>query len=58
VLISKTLHPRARAAIKEALRLDTQEAPQRDRDRRAKEAADAHATNEKARAANKAAFKP
>jgi hypothetical protein len=58
VLISKTLHPRARAAIKEALRLDTQEAPQRDLDRRANQAADAEAARQKARTANKAAFKP
>jgi hypothetical protein len=58
VLISKTLHPRARAAIKEALRLDTQEAPQRERDQRAKDVATARVANDKARVVNKAAFKP
>jgi hypothetical protein len=57
-LISKTLDARARAAIKEALRLDTQEAPQRDLDQRKKEVADAHVASQKARVVNKAAFKP
>lgn len=58
VLISKTLNPRARAAIKDALRLDTQEAPQRERDQRTKEVADARVASQKARVVNKAAFKP
>lgn len=58
VLISKALNPDARAAIKEALRLDTQEAPQRQRDQRTKEVADARAASQKARVVNKAAFKP
>jgi hypothetical protein len=58
VLASKTLGPRAQAAIKEALRLDTREAPERERVRRSKEAADVQVTSEKARVANKAAFKP
>jgi hypothetical protein len=58
VLISKTLNERARAAIKEALRLDRQEAPQRELDQRKKEAADARMAGEKARVVNKAAFKP
>jgi hypothetical protein len=58
VLTSKSLNPRARAAIKEALRLDTQEAPQRERDQRTKEVADARVASEKARVVNKAAFKP
>jgi hypothetical protein len=57
-LISKTLDARARAAIKEALRLDTQEAPQRERDQRTKEVADARVASEKARVVNKAAFRP
>jgi hypothetical protein len=58
VLSSKALNPRARAAIKEALRLDTQEAPQRERDQRTKEVADARVATQKARVVNKAAFKP
>jgi hypothetical protein len=58
VLVSKTLNPRARAAITEALRLDRQEAPQRELDQRAKEMADARIASQKARLVNKAAFKP
>jgi hypothetical protein len=58
VLISKTLNPRAGAAIKESLRLDTQEAPQREREQRTKEVADARDASQKARVVNKAAFKP
>lgn len=57
-LISKTLNPRARAAIKEALRLDVVEAPGRERDQRTKEVADARVASQKARVVNKAAFKP
>lgn len=58
VLTSKTLNTRARAAIKEALRLDTQEAPQRERDQQKKDVADARVASQKARVVNKAAFKP
>ena len=58
VLTSKTLNTRARAALKEALRLDTQEAPQRERDQRTKQVADARVASEKARVVNKAAFRP
>jgi hypothetical protein len=58
VLISKTLSARAGAAIKESLRLDTQEAPQREREQRTKDAAAARVASQKARAVNKAAFKP
>jgi hypothetical protein len=58
MLTSKTLDPRARGAIREALRLDTQEAPQRERDQRAKEAANARVAREKARVVNKAGFRP
>ena len=58
VLISTTLDARARAAIKEALRLNTQEAPQRDLDRRNTEIADARVASQKARVINKAAFRP
>ena len=58
VLISKQLSQQARTAIKEALRLDAQQAPQRELDRRTKELADARVAEEKARAKNKAAFRP
>jgi hypothetical protein len=58
VLVSKTLNPRARAAIKEALRLDTQEAPQRELDQHKKEVADASVAGQKARVLNKPAFRP
>jgi hypothetical protein len=58
VLISKSLNARARVAIREALRLDIQEAPQRERDLHTKKAADARAASQKARVVNKAAFKP
>ena len=58
VLISKTLNPLARAAIAEARRLDALEAPQRERDHRTQALAAAVATAEKARAVNKAAFRP
>jgi hypothetical protein len=58
VLISKTLNPLARAAITEARRLDTLDAPQRERDRRTQAAAAAAATTEKTRAVNKTAFRP
>jgi hypothetical protein len=57
-LISQTLSAAARAAIKEALRLDAQEAPQRELDRRQKNIADAAASGQKARVINKAAFHP
>jgi hypothetical protein len=42
----------------EAARLDERQAPQRERARQKKEAADAHAAREKARLANKATFIP
>ena len=58
VLISKTLNARASAAVKEAVRLDAVEAPQRELDQRKKNVADARAATVKARVANKAAFKP
>src|SRR6478672_1021150 len=56
-LTSKTLNGPARAAIKEAGRLDTKEAPQRALDQRTKTAADARVASEKARLTNKAAFR-
>jgi hypothetical protein len=58
VLTSKTLNGPALAAIKEAGRLDTKEAPQRDLDQRRKQTADARVASDKARVANKAAFRP
>ncbi len=58
VMISKTLSARARVAIKEAVRLDTQEAPQRELAQRNKEAEDSRAASQKARVANRAAFRP
>ena len=58
VLISKSLNGRALAAIKEARRLDTQEAPQRALDLRQKELVDAQAAGQKARVVNKPAFRP
>jgi hypothetical protein len=58
VLISKSLNGRALAAIREARRLDTQEAPQRALDLRQKEVVDARAAGQKARVVNKPAFRP
>jgi hypothetical protein len=58
VLISKRLDPLALVAIKEALRLEKQEAPQRELDQRRNKAAQAAVVIEKARIANKAAFRP
>ena len=58
VLSSKRLSALAASAIAQALRLDADEAPQRALDRRDKALADARVTEEKARAVNKAAFKP
>lgn len=58
VVISRSLHTQAQAAIAEALRLDVREAPQREMDQRTKAVADARTAQEKARVVNKAAFKP
>lgn len=58
VLISKALEARAGAAIKEAVQLDKQEAPQRELDRREKNITDARVASQKARVVNKAAFRP
>jgi hypothetical protein len=58
VLLSKPLTARANAAIKEAQRLDAREAPQRELERNKQAVADARVADEKARAANKAAFRP
>jgi hypothetical protein len=57
-LVSKPLAARARAAITEAIRLDTIEAPRREAERRKQNATDATAARDKVRIANKAAFRP
>jgi hypothetical protein len=58
VVFSKRLDALARLAVVEAVRRDEQEAPQREVDRQKKEAQETHATEEKARLANKANFHP
>jgi hypothetical protein len=58
LLISKALSARARGAIREAIRLDALEAPQREIEKRKQDVADARATRDKARTTNKAAFRP
>ena len=57
-LRSKPLAARADAAVTEALRLDAVEAPRRELDQRDKAEADARTADEKARANNRAAFRP
>jgi len=58
ILVSKPLSARARIAVREAIKLDAIEAPRREALEREKEAGDALAAHEKARSANKAAFRP
>jgi hypothetical protein len=58
MLTSKALSTRARSAIREAARLEIADAPRREVEQRKKEAANAAAARDKARAANKAAFRP
>jgi hypothetical protein len=58
ILISKSLSTQARSAIREAVRLDTIEAPRRESEQRKKEAGDASAARDKTRVTNKAAFRP
>jgi hypothetical protein len=58
VLISKPLGTRARNAMSEAGRLDALEGPGREAAQRKKDAGDAIAARDKARATNKAAFRP
>ncbi len=58
LVFSKRLDPLAQAAIVEAIRLDEQEAPQREADRQKKQAEEDHATQEKARQVSKVAFRP
>jgi hypothetical protein len=57
-LVSRSLDDLAEAAAIEAIRLDDSEAPAREADRLQTEIADARAAQEKARLANKAAFRP
>jgi hypothetical protein len=58
ILVSKSLVTPARAAIREATRLDAIEAPRREAEQRKKETVDASAARDKTRIANKAAFRP
>ena len=58
ILVSKSLNARARTAVREAVRLYAIEAPRREAEQRKKEAGDATAARDKARSANKAAFRP
>jgi hypothetical protein len=58
IVASPRLEALARTADVQALRLDDQEAPQRELERQKKEAADTHTSQEKARVVNKAAFRP
>ena len=58
VIYSKRLDALARAAIAESVRLDNQEAPQRETERQNKKAEENRARQEKARRANKAPFRP
>jgi hypothetical protein len=58
ILISKSLSARARTAIRDAVKLDAHEAPGREADQRMKEAGAAAVALDKARATNKAAFRP
>jgi hypothetical protein len=58
VVFSKRLDALARLAIVNSIRLDQQEAPQREVERQQKEAQENRATEEKARLANKTNFRP
>jgi len=58
LVISKRLDALAQAAIAEAVRLDEQEAPAREIERKKKQDADDRAEQEKARLANKHNFRP
>lgn len=58
VLTSKALSVRAKGAIADALKLDKQEAPQRELDARNQAVEDARVAKEKARTVNKPAFRP
>jgi hypothetical protein len=58
IVTSPRLEALARTAIAQAVRLDEQEAPQRELARQKQAADDTRASQEKARTANKAAFRP
>jgi len=58
VSFSKQLNDLAQAATVEAIRLDAQEAPQREADQRRQQADEVSAKQEKARLANKPSFRP
>jgi hypothetical protein len=58
LLFSKSLDALAQVAIVEAIRLNSQEAPQREIDRQKKQDDERRAAEEKARPANKAKFRP
>lgn len=58
VLYSKQLDAAARTATAEALRLDVQEAPQREAERQKKQDQEHRVKEENARLANKASFRP
>jgi len=58
IVTSVRLDALARTAAAQAVRLDEREAPQREIERRKKEADDTRASQAKARLANKAAFRP
>jgi hypothetical protein len=58
IVTSPELEAQANAAVAEALRLDEREAPQREIERRKKEANDTQASQEKARLTNKPTFRP
>ena len=58
LVFSKRLDPLAQAAIVESNRLDIQEAPQREIDRKRKQAEEDYTAGQKVRPANKANFRP
>ena len=58
IAVSKRLDALARAATIEAVRLDKQDAPQREAERQRKQGEEYHATQEKARVLNKPQFRP
>jgi hypothetical protein len=58
LIVSKRVDALAQAAIAKAIRLDQQEAPQREIERLKKEGEQTRAAKEKARPANKADFRP
>jgi hypothetical protein len=58
LVLSKQVDALAQAAIAEAIRLDEQEAPQREIERQKKEGEETRAAQEKARPANKENFRP